>query len=78
MSKIERVKKSLLAHSKSKYAELSLPACCSYISWLARFKKIDEKTISFLSDFAVLCLGGMSAEEEVDFLEKYKKELERI
>ena len=42
--KVQRVKQSLDAIELGRYSELSFSYCCDYIAWLAKFKKVPEKT----------------------------------
>lgn len=73
MNRISMVKRSLLAHCRGKYAEMSIGACCDYISWLARFHKLPQDDISFLATWACVAMGTLTADEEEAFWEEYRK-----
>ena len=72
MDRLARVKASLLRHSLGNYAELSIGACCDYISWLAKFRKLPQDDISFLATWACQAMGTLTADEEEAFWEEYR------
>lgn len=80
MQRLVRVKKALLAHCLGNYAEMSIGACCDYISWLAKFRKLPQDDISFLTEWACAAMGALTADEEEAFWEEYRirKEQGRI
>ena len=80
MKRLERVKKSLLAHSLGNCAELPLGRCCEYISWLSKFHKLPQEDIGFLAAWACLVMGTLTTDEEEKFWDEYaaRKEAGRI
>jgi hypothetical protein len=80
MDRLSRVKRALLAHCLGNYAEMSVGACCDYISWLAKFRKLPQDDISFLATWACTAMGTLTADEEEAFWDEYRirKEQGRI
>ena len=42
--KVQRIKRSLDALERGSFSEFTIYQCCDYIAWLAKFKKVPEKT----------------------------------
>ena len=42
--KVDRIKWSLDALERGSFSEFTIYQCCDYIAWLAKFKKVPEKT----------------------------------
>lgn len=80
MQRLNRVKRALLAHCEGGYAELSIDACCDYISWLARFRKLPQSDLSFMATWACAAMGALTPAEEEAFWKEYniRKEQGRL